>query len=319
LTIAELAEEFRGKGINIEIFKQNLFAKILFFSIIQAMKSDVSVIGKEILERKKQYTEEIKQKRYHVYEIYFKIDSKKNENEVLQNANEVHKLLQNGFDFISLAETISQGNYRESIGDLGWISLNNLDKQMASAVASLKPKEVSGIIRTNTGIRIVFLDDIAEPGRLGSDDAAYKYVKARVQYRGSLFTSKDAKQAVELINKLQKAKSAEELKKICTGNKIDFEEKEERVQNPLMLNILNAANGKTITVEATDNEYCVDLYYTIGKNAPPIPEVQDEDIKNELIDKKVSDVFSKTFKKWETMTYIDIDRGNVDKLMQELK
>ncbi|MDR0552480.1 MAG: peptidyl-prolyl cis-trans isomerase SurA [Holosporales bacterium] len=318
MTVEELGDEFRNRGINIEIFKQNLSSKILEKTIIQAMRGEVAVTNEEIAERKKQYAKEIKQKRYHVYEIYLRIDNKKSEKEVIQNASEILKLLKDGFDFVSLAENISQGNYRGNTGDLGWVSLNSLDKQTANAVAPLKPKEFSGTIRTNTGIKIVFLDDVAEAGRLGSSESVYKYIKARVQYRGGLFTSKDNKQAAELIGKLQKAATAEEMKKICSDNKITPEDKEESVQNPIMLNILNAACSKIITVEAPDDKNSVDLYYTISKESPQISEIKDEDFANEIRDKKASEIFSKTFTKVETMAYIKIDRENLEKLAREL-
>jgi peptidyl-prolyl cis-trans isomerase C len=86
--------------------------------------------------------------------------------ETLEQAREIKKRLQQGEDFIALAKQYSIWPTRQQGGDLGYIRRGMVDKAFEQAAFSLRPGEVSGIVKTKLGYHIIRLEDRQKPRQL---------------------------------------------------------------------------------------------------------------------------------------------------------
>lgn len=95
--------------------------------------------------------------------ILFKAGSDASEKEVqaqLKKAEDVLKLAKSGKDFAKLAEEYSEGPSAKSGGELGYFQQGQMVKPFDKAVFSMKPGEISDIVRTSFGYHIIKLEAI---------------------------------------------------------------------------------------------------------------------------------------------------------------
>lgn len=70
-------------------------------------------------------------------------------------AEDVQRKLKEGVDFAQLAQKYSQCPSGQQGGDLGEVPVSRLDATFAEAAETLKPGEVSAIVRTRFGHHII--------------------------------------------------------------------------------------------------------------------------------------------------------------------
>ncbi len=81
----------------------------------------------------------------------------------LQEANKLYDRLQNGESFDALAREVFQSpSLRETGGDLGYFSIDEMDLAFEDAAFSMRPGEISRPIKTTTGFSIIKVTDIVE-------------------------------------------------------------------------------------------------------------------------------------------------------------
>lgn len=109
----------------------------------------------------------------------------------LSEAQEIKKRLNQGEDFITLAEQYSIWPSRENGGDLGYITRGMVDKAFEDAAFSLKRRgEVSGIVKTKMGFHIIRLEDRQGPHQLAFAEVQEKIRKfLREKKRREILTS----------------------------------------------------------------------------------------------------------------------------------
>ncbi len=317
MSVKELGQKFESMGINMSIFRKSIESRMLFSAIVEAMKNDIKLTPQEIAEEKKRIMDSTKQKRYHLFEIHLRVPDKNSKPALMRDAQVLLNLLKDGFSFQVLAESISQGNYKLQVGDLDWVTPQNMEAPVWEVVQKLQPGEFSGIIETKSGIKIVFLDDIAEPNKKGNNDAIYKYMRVNLQYKGGLMTSSDVAKADTIIFELKSAKCAGDFKKTCEKYNLAVEEKEENPATPYLVSFLEAAQTQAVTVQSPDDENFVGVYYTVAKDVPSVDDVSDNELKHTIISKQVAKIFQRNFKQAENVAFIKIDKDKLDKLVKE--
>lgn len=317
ISIKELEERFEQLGISMPVFKANIASRMLFSSIVEAMKNDVEITKNEIDEEKKQTIEANKNTRYKLYEIHLRIQDSKHKDDVIKNAKMIIKLVDEGFSFPVLAESISQGNYKLQVGDLGWVSEQNMEKSIKNAVKTLKKGKHTGIVETNSGLKIIFLEDKAEPNKVGSSEAIYKYMKTSLQYKGGIITSKDTQKIDKTIETMKTAKNPENFKKVCKKYNLEIEEKEENITNPFMIEVIESSISGANTMQSLESDDYVDIYYTENKTIPDAAIPTDQEIEYTIISKKVAKLFQRNFKQAENVAFIEINDNYINRLTKE--
>ncbi|MDH5772533.1 MAG: peptidylprolyl isomerase, partial [Rhodospirillaceae bacterium] len=96
---------------------------------------------------------------YLLAEIYLPIGSPSEEASVKQVADQIFEQLKNGASFPQIARNFSHSASSAGGGDLGWLSSDQIDQEIAAIVSVMEPGQISVPIRTLGGYYIVTLRD----------------------------------------------------------------------------------------------------------------------------------------------------------------
>jgi len=140
-----------------------------------------------------------------------------------QRAEEVLRQLKTGADFAKTAATYSDSSDALSGGDLGWRSQDRLPQLFLDAVASLKPGEVSAIVKSGNGFHIVKLIDRRNASTTGKAGApAVEQTHARhilIKVNQVVSAAEARRKLLELKERLDhKAATFEELAKLYSND-----------------------------------------------------------------------------------------------------
>lgn len=75
-------------------------------------------------------------------------------------AEQIRERLSRGTDFAAMAKRYSRGPGAETGGDLGFFNEGELDPVLEQAIETLKPGEISQIVRTGTGLHIIRVAEV---------------------------------------------------------------------------------------------------------------------------------------------------------------
>jgi peptidyl-prolyl cis-trans isomerase D len=131
------------------------------------MAKDFPVTDDEV---KRYYEDNIKQyyreKEVKARHILFKVNQEAPQEEVQKVSAEAQKVLdeaKKGKDFAELAKKYSQDEgTAKSGGELGYFSAKKMEPAFSDAAFSLKPGEISGLVRTGYGFHIIQVEDVRE-------------------------------------------------------------------------------------------------------------------------------------------------------------
>jgi peptidyl-prolyl cis-trans isomerase C len=112
---------------------------------------------------------------------------------------QILKNLKKGQDFAATAKMQSDGPTKANGGDLGYITIGQLDKQFESTVFALDPGQISDIIETDYGFHLFKVTDKKPETVL-----AYENVKEKIQ---QFLRNEKAKQEADLQAKALREKA----------------------------------------------------------------------------------------------------------------
>lgn len=107
-----------------------------------------------------------------------------------KQAEEIRQRLLKGEDFATLAKKFSTGPSKSRGGDLGFFTKEQMVKEFSDMAFSLKPKEISPVVKTKFGYHIIRVDEIKE-GRQQSFDEVKDSLrnKIRAERKNKYFNS----------------------------------------------------------------------------------------------------------------------------------
>lgn len=127
--------------------------------ISRRLNSAISVGEDEIDEALARLEENRGQPEYRVAEIFLAIESQEQEQEIMKTAENLLVQLQQGADFRGIAQQFSESATSAVGGDIGWVIVGQLSKQIDSILPNLAVGKISGLIRTFDGVQIIKLVD----------------------------------------------------------------------------------------------------------------------------------------------------------------
>ena len=104
---------------------------------------------------------------YLISEIFLPVDNPENEGEITAMANRLIEQIRNGANFSTLAKNFSKSPSADKGGNLGWNRTGQLDQELDSALAQLRPGQLSQPIRTLDGFYILALKDQRKARKFG--------------------------------------------------------------------------------------------------------------------------------------------------------
>ena len=131
----------------------------------------------------------------HARHILTKLNEVVSEQEAKQKMDGLKERLDNGADFVELAQQYSEDGSANSGGDLGWVNPGDTVPEFESAMNSLAPEEISEPIRSPFGWHII---QVLERRKQDMTDQA-----ARIQARKEIFSRKVEEAYEDWIHELR--------------------------------------------------------------------------------------------------------------------
>lgn len=183
--------ELSGKGLNLEnlLEEQNLtlhdlhkryrdqlmIQKAIDTEVVSRVSIQPSKVSNYYFEHIGDYTQP---QQVAAYSILVKLESERAPLESRQLAQDVHKMLLDGYDFGSLARNYSDDTHKKEGGDLGYLNKGQMLKEIDDVIFSLDVGEISDVIETPIGYHVFKVYDKKEKKVIGLDKVRSKVIEA---------------------------------------------------------------------------------------------------------------------------------------------
>jgi peptidyl-prolyl cis-trans isomerase SurA len=153
---SDLAIYLQQRGVTMSTLLEQLEAEIGWIKVVQRAAGERAVVTREEVDEElgRIHSSGVE---YRLGEIFLPVDDPADQARVEQQALQLVSEARGGANFSALARTFSQGPSASEGGDLGWVTGEDLDEQVAKVVMQMQPGQVSEPIRAQGGYFILFL------------------------------------------------------------------------------------------------------------------------------------------------------------------
>ncbi len=179
ITEENLRAALAARGISFDDYKAQLKAQLERLRLISLeVRSKVQVSEKEFQEYYAAHTGDFQvDEAFHAQQIFFAFPANASEEQQQMIVTKAEKVLQeakSGADFAELAKKYSNDPSGKEGGDLGFLKKGELLPAFENALTSMKPGEVSGLVRTAAGIHIIKLVEYREGKKQNFDSVKHE-------------------------------------------------------------------------------------------------------------------------------------------------
>ena len=157
-SVAELARQFNGVGLDIQTLRDQLRVQISWNRMISGRYGSRIKVGANqinaMLQRLKVTADE---PRFLVSEIFIDASHAGGISEALSGAQQLITQIQQGAAFGPVARQFSSAPTAASGGDMGWVSSAELQPELSNALAEMRPGQISQPIQVNDGVYVLQL------------------------------------------------------------------------------------------------------------------------------------------------------------------
>jgi peptidyl-prolyl cis-trans isomerase SurA len=173
----ELVQALSLSGLSMDAYREDIRKQILRNKLVNQKITSSIIITQSDIEAYRDAHPEVfgARKQYRLSNIMMQRESgadAKQGRSVYDRMTEVVEKLEAGESFSETAQRYSEGVNADDGGFLGWFGLNDLEENIAGAIASLEPGQISPIIETDYGYQIFFVEDIQEISSKTPDESA---------------------------------------------------------------------------------------------------------------------------------------------------
>ena len=145
-------------GIEDDTLKRQVETELAWSQFVRRSFGGRLKIGdQEIDEQYNKAMRSINEPRFKISEILLNIESFANDEEITNLSNEIVAQLKSGVDFGAVARQFSISPSSARGGDIGWVTADQLDEQLARVVVQMEPGQISLPIRSTAGVYIIAL------------------------------------------------------------------------------------------------------------------------------------------------------------------
>jgi peptidyl-prolyl cis-trans isomerase SurA len=156
----------QGQGVEFRTLIDQIRVQIGWSRVLrQVLGAQAEPTEAEIAERARSIEARTGQPEYLAAEIFVPVDDPANEEQARSFTNEVISQLRAGAPFPVVAAQFSQSPSALEGGDLGWVTAEQVDPEIARLLAAMPPGAVSNPVRVPGGFAIVTLRQKREVGR----------------------------------------------------------------------------------------------------------------------------------------------------------
>lgn len=205
--VAEVESVARQNGMTYEQFVKTLSnAGVALSTIEHQLKADVSwaklvrgrygrsvIISENDLEYAfQQALSNTNQTSYDLLEIFLGVPSPDKERDVYNDIMQLRRQIERGTPLADIAKQFSQSISAAANGELGWVTANDVDPEIAKELTSLAPGQISRPIRTQEGYTLIAIRQRVIPGK---GDPLQSTIKLRQLFFG--FTEQPTQESFE--------------------------------------------------------------------------------------------------------------------------
>jgi peptidyl-prolyl cis-trans isomerase SurA len=155
-----LDEFLKKSGVPRASLIEQITASLAWAKLVRnRLSQDVSISDEEISEALARLKESADVPQNRVSEIFLAIDNPALEAEVKRLADRLIEQIRSGVKFDVIAHQFSQSPTAAVGGDLGWVTVHQLQPDLANAIQKMKPGEMSYPVRASAGYYILYLID----------------------------------------------------------------------------------------------------------------------------------------------------------------
>ncbi len=315
LTIKELEDTFKKIGINITIFKNNIASKFVFNAFYQSVRQSITVDPNVVKSEMDKYKENLKHERYKFSEIFFTVKNLTEKQSVKEKADAIVDLLDQGFDFSALVDSVSQANTISRTSENEWVISENIDSDTRVAIRDLKPGQHSKAIEVSGGYKIIKLIDKAMPNKEGLNKAKIRAIVAEVPTP----TPKTEDEAISLqmsINTIVEANSVEQFKRTCEVYGFKHMETLITDPNPIQMELINRnkSTGQSGIIRLAEDQPLIALF-VISEEVPDAVVPDYKTISDIILNRKTAQEFAKIMKRQRIVNYETVYKDKLNKII----
>ena len=156
----QLDAVLKAHGIDRSSLIDQLTASIVWAKLVRRLVSQTNMVSdEEIDEASKRIKESANEPQSRVAEIFLAVDSPQQDEEMRRLAERLIEQMKRGARFSAVAQQFSQSPTAAVGGDLGWVRPEQLNPDLAKAVAQMRPGELSPPIRSGPGYYLLLVLD----------------------------------------------------------------------------------------------------------------------------------------------------------------
>ncbi len=202
ITHEELLATLEKEGVTYESYRKNISNQIERMQLINyEVKSKIIIREENILEYYNQHKDEFEtEEKVRLAAIFLMQKDPLDQAErrsLERKGKKILSRLKDGEVFGELARQFSQGPGAKEGGDLGYFKTSQLDSQLTNIVKDMSPGEVSGLVTTPSGIKIIKLLEKQQKGLKTLEEA-------REAIYGDLYLEEVNKRYASWIKELRK-------------------------------------------------------------------------------------------------------------------
>jgi peptidyl-prolyl cis-trans isomerase SurA len=172
MTIEQFNKAVEQDPLASQAFADETEATIAWEKLIRTkLGPTINVTQQDVDDEMRRVTESMGKPEYQLEEIFQAVDQPNQDTQVRQAADRLMEQLRQGGDFERLAHQFSQSTTALNGGLVGWVRPDQLDDEIATAVTSMQPGQITGPIKSTGGYYILKLRQIRQTGQSHPDDA----------------------------------------------------------------------------------------------------------------------------------------------------
>ncbi|RZI46447.1 peptidylprolyl isomerase [Candidatus Finniella inopinata] len=307
MTLEEMTQMFKDKGVNIQTLKDRLRAQISWARTIrEAFGGVVQISDAEIQNKLKQLEDNENKEQFELMEISLSVDSPAKQSAIAQEAAKLHQQLQHGAHFHVMAQQFSESTTSASGGYMGWFAGGQMDPALEPHVVKLKPGEFTSPIRTSMGYKIILLKDMKKPNQAPIGQTQITYKQVLIPYHDNI-TEEDYQLVETRVAEMKEIKDHKKLEEKAQEYEYQCETSPQMPMKslpaPLQKLFHQAPVGQCLQPIRTPEHLIVTM--VCSKTAPTFKLPTTDDIRNMLEQEKFGKIAAREFNKIHSIAFIE--------------
>ena len=164
LTREQLFQQLIASGVNPSSLEGQMRAEIAWRRVMQGVYgSRIRISENQVTEELKQLRNSAEQTQYLLSEIFLYAPDAQSQRQALEAAQSIRAQIVQGAPFQVAAQRLSSAPTAATGGDMGWVSLEDIDSSVASAVEAMPGSGVSEPIAVSDGVYLIAIRAKREP------------------------------------------------------------------------------------------------------------------------------------------------------------